>query len=510
MKARVSISAKILLLSFLNVLLLGLVFAAFVRIQYRFDLSSLLLSPGRDRILAVSRLIALQLPNTDRENWDQLLAAYTPMTHASACLFDGQGTQQAGPSVMLPQGVLQMIRHEQGPPLEPPGRGPADGTWQSLVGPGSVTVNSAPGPIPRGGTWQFSSDRPPPPPSFPAFLIRTSVPTRYWVGVHVPIFDRSTMRPDDATLVWTFPSLWTNPFFFDYTPWLAAAIVVILVSAACWLPLIRGLTRSISQLTAATGAIAEGKLETRLSLRRRDELGQLSEAINRMAERLSGFVDGQRRFLSDVAHELCSPIARIQVSLGILDQRAQGNQKKYVEGVQEEVEHISGLVNELLLFSRAQLNASTTPLIRVNVAETVRRVLGREAVDGVHVESQLDERTEVLAHPEYLSRSLANVVRNAIRYAGECGPIVISAQEEDDMVSITVADQGPGIRDAELEAVFKPFYRPEYARQRKTGGVGLGLAIVRTCIEACGGTVECRNRSPKGLEVEIKLPIAQP
>jgi two-component system sensor histidine kinase CpxA len=318
------------------------------------------------------------------------------------------------------------------------------------------------------------------------------------------------MRPDDATLVWTFPSLWTNPFFFDYTPWLAAAIVVILVSAACWLPLIRGLTRSISQLTAATGAIAEGKLETRLSLRRRDELGQLSEAINRMAERLSGFVDGQRRFLSDVAHELCSPIARIQVSLGILDQRAQGNQKKYVEGVQEEVEHISGLVNELLLFSRAQLNASTTPLIRVNVAETVRRVLGREAVDGVHVESQLDERTEVLAHPEYLSRSLANVVRNAIRYAGECGPIVISAQEEDDMVSITVADQGPGIRDAELEAVFKPFYRPEYARQRKTGGVGLGLAIVRTCIEACGGTVECRNRSPKGLEVEIKLPIAQP
>ena len=78
------------------------------------------------------------------------------------------------------------------------------------------------------------------------------------------------------------------------------------------------------------------------------------------------------------------------------------------------------------------------------------------------------------------------------------------------MVSITVADQGSGIRDAELEAVFKPFYRPEYARQRKTGGVGLGLAIVRTCIEACGGTVECRNRSPKGLEVEIKLPIAQP
>jgi len=475
MKARVSISVKILLLSFLNVFLLVLVFAVFVCNQYRLDLGSLLLSPGRDRLLAVSRLIALQLPNTERNDWDRLLAGYTSTTHASACLFNAQGTQLAGPPVTLPQDVLAEVRRERGPHREPPGIG-----------------------------------HPPPPRPFPAFLVRTSPPTRYWVGAHVPIFDRSTMRADETTLVWTLPSLWTNSFFFDYTPWLATAILVILVSAACWLPLIRGLTHSISQLTAATGAIAEGKLETRLSLRRRDELGQLSEAINRMAERLSGFVHGQRRFLSDIAHELCSPIARIQVSLGILDQRAQDNQKKYVDGVQEEVEHMSGLVNELLLFSRAQLNTPTTPLTRVNVAETVRRVLGREADEGARVETHVDERTEVMAQPEYLFRSLANVVRNAIRYAGECGPIVISAQEKDGRISITVADHGPGIPEAELEAVFKPFYRPEYARQRETGGVGLGLAIVRTCIEACGGAVHCRNRSPKGLEVEIKLPIAQP
>ena len=510
MKARVSISVKIMLLSFLNLLLLGLTFAIFVRVQYRLDLSSLLLSPGRDRVLAVSRLIALQLPNTERRDWDRLLAGYTSSTHASASLFDRHGIQMAGPPVTLPQTVVEKVRFDQGPHPRPPGIDPRDGAWQPLAEHGSHSMNSAPGSNLPDGRWQPSSDHPPLPPAFPAFLIRTSTPTRYWVGARVPIFDRSTMRPDDATLVWMFPSLWTNPFFFDYTPWLAAALVVILVSAACWLPLIQGLTRSISQLTAATGAIAEGKLETRLSLRRRDELGQLSEAINRMAERLSDFVHGQRRFLSDVAHELCSPIARIQVSLGILDQRAQDNQKKYVEGVQEEVEHMSGLVNELLLFSRAQLNAANTPLTHVNLAETVRRVLDREAGEGAHVETHLDGRMEVLAQPEYLFRSLANVVRNAIRYAGECGPIVISAQEKGGMVSITVVDNGPGIPEAELEAVFKPFYRPELARQRETGGVGLGLAIVRTCIEACDGIVKCRNRPPKGLEVEIILPIAQP
>jgi two-component system sensor histidine kinase CpxA len=87
---------------------------------------------------------------------------------------------------------------------------------------------------------------------------------------------------------------------------------------------------------------------------------------------------------------------------------------------------------------------------------------------------------------------------------------VVSASEKRGVVSITVADNGSGIPASELEEVFKPFYRPELARQRETGGVGLGLAIVRTCVEACGGTVKCRNRSPKGLEAEIRLPAAKP
>ena len=485
MNARASISVKILLLSFLNVLLLGLVFALFVRTQYRFDLSSLLLSPGRDRILATSRLIALQLPETDRTQWNQMLAQYTATTHASACLFTDQGMQLAGPPVTLPTAVLEEIRRDQGPP-------PDRESDHALTN----------------GQPQMLSPPPPPPP--PLFVIKTSRPTRYWVGVRVPVRAESAARRGHGMLVWTSPSLWTNPFFFDYKPWLTAAVAVILVVVMCWLPLIRGLTRSISQLTVATQAIAEGKLETRLALGRRDELGQLSEAINHMAERLAGFVHGQRRFLSDIAHELCSPIARIQVSLGILDQRAQENQKPYVVGVQEEVEHMSGLVNELLLFSRAQISASARPLTRVKVAETVGRVLERESSEKASIQTRIDERTEVMAHPDYLFRSLANVVRNAVRYAGDCGPIEISAQDKNGVVSITVGDNGPGIPEAELEEIFKPFYRPELARQRETGGVGLGLAIVRTCIEACGGTVGCRNRSPKGLEVEIRLPAAKP
>ena len=494
------------MLSSLNVFLLVLVFVALGRIQH-LDLGSIFLSPGRDRVLALSRLIALQLPNTDPKDWDRLLVTYGATTHATGYMFNEQGVQRAGPPANWPEMVLTKITSRRAPPPEVAAIASGTGSTVAKGEAGSARSQGGHGDSASAGNGQGSSGHPAPP-KFPVFLEKTTSPTRYWIGVHVPKFDPATTRVEDITILWMSPSFWTNSFFFDYTPWLAAVLAVILVSVACWLPLIRGLTHAISQLTLATGEIAEGKLETRLTLRRKDELGQLSDTINRMAERLASYVHGQRRFLSDVAHELCTPIARIQVSLGILDQRANPKQKEYVEGVQEEMEHMSGLVNELLLFSRAQLNPAGTPLTRVNVAETVRRVLEREAGDGAHIESHVDQHAEVKAHPEYLFRSLANVVRNAIRYAGDCGPIEISAQEKDSVIVIAVADQGPGIPDAELENVFKPFYRPEYARQRETGGVGLGLAIVRTCIEACGGTVHCHNRPPKGLEVEIQLPKA--
>jgi signal transduction histidine kinase len=524
MKTPRSLSVKILFLAFLNVFLLVSAFAVFARIQYRVDLSSLLLSRGRDRILAAAGQMALQLPNTDRANWDRLLVSYAATTHASAYLFDREGKQEAGPLVNLPQSVLEAVRvrpgrHEGGMVIRSeggvlmtqprPGEPPEAHVWQQgRVG----TAGDAEGPVTVSvfNGRDASGPKPAPLPHFEMFFLRTTSPLGYWAGVHIPIFDRAGMPPDDATLVWMFPSLWTSRYLFDYTPWLLAALTVILISTACWLPLIRGLTQSISRLTAATGAIAEGKLDTRLSLKRRDELGQLSEAINRMAERLSGFVHGQRRFMSDVAHELCTPIARIQVSLGILEQRAQENQKKYVAGVQEEVEHMSGLVNELLLFSRAQINTAATPLTRVSLEEIVKRVLEREVFDRAAIETKVDAGIAVMAHPDYLFRSLANVVRNAIRYAGDCGPIQISAGEKEGLVIVTVADNGPGIPEAEVEEVFKPFYRPELARQRETGGVGLGLAIVRTCIAACGGIVTCHNRNPKGLEVEIRLLPAKP
>jgi two-component system sensor histidine kinase CpxA len=477
-KPRLPLSSRILLLAFLNVALLVTVFAIFARVQYRFELSSFLLAPARDRMFAVSRLIALDLPQTPRSSWNALLARYSATYPAQFYLFASDGSQVAGPPVTPPPAMMESIRNDQGPPPEE--RGP------------HRPHDHGPHPHDHG--------------YFAAFMLQTH-PGQYWVGVHVPIFSGSPGPPAHGTLVWMFSSLWTNPFFFDYRPWFTVILAVIVVSIVCWLPLIRGLTRSITQLTGAAERIAEGDFAVPVSIARRDELGQLGNAIRSMAHRLSGYVQGQKRFLGDIAHELCSPISRIQVSLGILEQRAAPGQAEYIEGLHEEIEHMSGLVNELLSFSRAQVNANT-PLTRVNVADTVARVLERETPGPATVETRVPRDLEVMAHPEYLFRSLSNLVRNALRYAAEGGPIVVAAHNRDEAVSISVVDQGPGLPEAELDQVFRPFYRPEFARQRETGGTGLGLAIVKSCIEACGGSVACRNRSPHGLEVEIRLAAA--
>ena len=165
--------------------------------------------------------------------------------------------------------------------------------------------------------------------------------------------------------------------FFDVRSWFFAASAVIAVSVLWWFPFVRGITRTVSQISAATGRIAEGRFNTVVPEERGDELGRLGGAINRMSVRLEGLVTGQKRFLGDVAHELCSPLARMEMALGILEQRTDHDTRPYVEDVREEVRHMSTLVNELLLFSKAALNPADAEMTPLPLAAMTRRVVDR-------------------------------------------------------------------------------------------------------------------------------------
>jgi two-component system sensor histidine kinase CpxA len=487
-KARLPLFTKVLFLAFLNLCLLGLVIALIVRVQFRMDARSFLLAPAQDRIMAVAHVLALELEDTPPGLWGPVLERYSQTHGVGFYLFDESGDRLAGPELRLPREVVERIprrvRSRDGPPPQ----------------------DRPPDPAREKGPPEKARGRRSPAP--PLFLLATSDPTRYWAGVRIPVRQDPEENPKPGTLILMSPSAFGNKLFFDFKPWLAVALAVVLVSVAVWLPFIRGMTRSISQMTRAAGQIAEGRFDVHVAGQRRDEIGQLGEAINRMASRLSGFVNGQKRFLSGIAHELCTPIATIQFGLGNLERRAGEHQRAAVADIQEEVQHMSALVNELLSFSRAGMQAMDVKLVKVNVAATVARVLEREASSETTIEVSTDERLHALADSEYLFRALSNVVRNAIRYAGHAGPIRISARTAQGMVCITVADSGPGVPEHALEEIFAPFYRLDPARSQETGGVGLGLAIVRACVEACRGAVDCRNLQPSGLEVEIRLPEA--
>lgn len=336
-------------------------------------------------------------------------------------------------------------------------------------------------------------------------MVHTSDPSRYWVLMRMGLSDIERPRPLPLTLIAVSGSIRGAGLFFDFVPWVWVGSGVLFFSVLFWFPLVRGITRYISQMTRTTEAIAEGQFDAPAQPERGDELGRLSQAIHRMASRLAGFVHGQKRFLGDIAHELCSPIARMQVALGILEERADPKQKAYVEDVREEVQNMSSLVNELLSFSKAGLRQKEIRLEAVPLGALAQRVVNREAPGAPGIKVQIDSSLQVLAEPELLSRALANLVRNAMRYAGDAGPITVSAVADAGHVALSVADCGPGVPESALGQIFDPFFRLEASRSRETGGIGLGLSIVKTCVEASQGTVVARNRQPSGLEVEIVL-----
>ena len=224
-----------------------------------------------------------------------------------------------------------------------------------------------------------------------------------------------------------------------------------------------------------------------------------------MRTRLSAFVKGQKRFLGDVSHELGSPIARIQFGLGALEHRIEEENRGRVKDVLEDVAHMSSLVDELLAYSRADLTSDAVKLDRIPLLPVVQAAIRRETTAADRVNVRIDPELRVIASADLLTRAIANVVRNAVKYAGDAGPIDVSAEKRNGRIEIQIRDSGPGVPEDLRHQLFEPFFRPETSRTRDTGGVGLGLAIVKTCIETCKGTVAAVNLQPNGFAVKITL-----
>ena len=496
---RLPLYAKILLWFFLNLLVVGGAIYALFIFQFRAGPEVLLGGRTGERLKAIAEVIMEEVNHPPNPPWKEAyatetLARFGRAYHVQFLLYRNEGSQAAGEKTALPTAVAERVFTPGA--LRREGRPPREEQFDQEGGP-------------RPGEPGFRG--PPRGPRDPGrvrdtFMVRTDDPKRYWIGLRTSLADRGPLQAGPATLLIATDSLSAGGLLVDFKPLLWVGGGAVIFSVLFWLPLVGGITRSLAQMNHAAAEMADGKFGIRVSEKRRDELGSLGGALNRMAARLGGFVTGQKRFSGDIAHELCAPIARMQMAVGILEERGDAKDRQYVEDMREEVQHMSNLVNELLSFSKASLGAGSVRLETVALRPLVERAAKRESCDGAEIRNEVPEELSVLVDPELLVRAVSNLLRNAVRYAGEGGPITVTAQALEGETELLVSDSGPGVPEAELPKLFDPFYRVDTSRARETGGVGLGLSIVKTCVESCHGSVACRNREGGGFEVVLRLP----
>ena len=279
------------------------------------------------------------------------------------------------------------------------------------------------------------------------------------------------------------------------------------------------LTKPIVRLRAATRQLSAGDLTARTGApasRRRDEISGLMRDFDAMAERMESMVKAQSRLLNDISHELRSPLARLNVALGLARKRSGSESTDMLERIELEANRLNELIGRILTLARLEDGEQLVPRSPVPLDDLVLNVAEDAEFEAqarhCHVRSMVPEgEWGVRGNASLLHSAIENVVRNAIRYTGEGTTVEIQLQRTENSngaeALVAVTDYGPGVPPDSLEKLFQPFYRLDDSRGRLTGGVGLGLAITERAVRFHGGRVAAYNRSEGGLLVEIRLPL---
>jgi two-component system sensor histidine kinase CpxA len=299
------------------------------------------------------------------------------------------------------------------------------------------------------------------------------------------------------------------------------------------------MAKPIIRLRAATRQLAAGDLSARSGAPARaprDEMAGLMRDFDAMAERLETLVRAQSRLLNDISHELRSPLARLNVALGLARQRDDAPDNEMLDRIELEASRLNELIGRILTLARLEDGEQRVPQTPVPLDEIVQTVAEDAQFEAQARHCQVHTVIppgdwSVRGNASLLHSAVENIVRNAIRYTQEHTTVEIemhdekprvrqslltSGKSEDEaknglqaapQVVLTVSDAGPGVPPGELDKVFLPFYRLDDSRGRLTGGSGLGLAITERAVRFHGGSVSAHNRPEGGLRVEIRLPL---
>ena len=299
-------------------------------------------------------------------------------------------------------------------------------------------------------------------------------------------------------------------------------LLAVAVTALLSFALARSLTRPIRDLQRATQALSGGALDTRVAAAtrgRRDELGQLAASFDAMAARLATLIEVREQLLRDVSHELRSPLARMRLATGLARQSG-ADIPRQLERLETEIERLDELIGRVLDIARLDSGAGAITVERLDLVELVDRL----AADARYEAEASGRRIgwqptltscPIEADPAWLGAAIENVVRNALRHTPAKTEVAITLQTTPGAAAITITDSGPGVPEAELSRIFEPFHRVATARDRSSGGAGLGLAIAARVMRAHGGSIEAVNRrdatgAARGLAVTLRLPSVLP
>ena len=285
-------------------------------------------------------------------------------------------------------------------------------------------------------------------------------------------------------------------------------LVFVTVGALSWAFAI-SLASPLMQLTRAVDRFGSGDLSARSPSTRRDEIGELARAFNRMTDRIGTLLAAERQLLQDVSHELRSPLARLRFAIQL--SKTEEDRESATQQIEKETERLGELVGALVQVTREEGDPSIHRSEPVPLAGLMEEILEDCAFEATHygcrLKPSLDSVATVCGDPELLRRAFENIVVNAIGYAPRGSEVEIRMRAAADRVTITVRDYGPGVPPRDLERIFTPFYRVDPSRDAATGGIGLGLAIAKRAVTLNYGSLRAENAHP-GLLVSIVLPLA--
>ncbi len=290
-------------------------------------------------------------------------------------------------------------------------------------------------------------------------------------------------------------------------------LLLLVISAAICFVLARSLTAPIGRLRQATRKFAAGDLSTRIGgkLKGSQELAGLADDFDDMATKIEDLVAGQKQLLRDISHELRSPLARLGVALELARQQGKPETRaKALERIECEAERMNEMIGQLLSLTRLESGAAQYKFELFDLSGLLDRLVQDASYEAQkhNCQVELDAPEQVLLNgsEDLLAHAIENVIRNAVKYTAEQGVVRVTLRQQDAVVHIVVDDQGPGVPEDSLDKLFEPFYRVADARDRQSGGTGIGLAIAKRAVLLHRGRIKAENRESGGLSVSMELP----